>query len=280
MCGSMRTAASDFGLLDEFETAFVRLQGQWNQDTIQPQEFALQRLPELTLNGRKELFGNLMYADYDAQAVNFFRYKGVDGRRLDVNPRVTLPWRLGDYLYGYATVGAMANAYNTAGHDLTITPLGSRITTSAGTRETLQFNSAISEGPLSDSGVHANVVPYFKTGVATELDRVYYTGWHAPTLFLTKARLKGRMSPTSKPSSIPIQLRSHRLVLRLTTIRAAMPGLRTPTHTRLFNRHGPTLRRPESIWARRCRARSFSSATTIRVRATRSLRPPTAMDPS
>jgi len=177
--GSMRVAPSDFGLLDEFENAFVRLQGQWNQDTIQPQEFALQRLPELTLNGRKELFGNLMYADYDAQAVNFFRYKGVDGRRLDVNPRVTLPWRLGDYLYGYATVGAMANAYNTAGHDLTITPLGSRITTSAGTRETLQFNSAISEGPLSDSGVHANVVPYFKTGVATELDRVYDTGWHS-----------------------------------------------------------------------------------------------------
>src|SRR5260370_16318103 len=75
--GSMRVAPSDFGLLDEFENAFVRLQGQWNQDTIQPQEFALQRLPELTLNGRKELFGNLMYADYDAQALNFFPYKGV-----------------------------------------------------------------------------------------------------------------------------------------------------------------------------------------------------------
>jgi LPS-assembly protein len=175
--GSMRVAPSDFGFLQEFHDAFVRLQGQWNQDTIQPQEFALQRLPDLTIIGRKELFNNFMYADYDAQAVDFFRYKGVDGWRYDMNPRVTLPWRLGDYLYGYGQIGAQANAYNTAGHDLTIIPVGSTITTSAGTKETLQFNNAVALGPLGDSGMHGDVIPYFKTGVATELDKVYDTGW-------------------------------------------------------------------------------------------------------
>jgi LPS-assembly protein len=169
--GSMRNAVSDFGLLDEFENAFVRLQGTWNQDLIQPQEFALQRLPDLTLTGRKELFNNLMFADYDAQAVDFFRYEGVDGWRFDVNPRVTIPWRLGDYLYGYGTVGSQGAVYTSAGHDLTITPVG--------TNGSLTYNNGVTVGSLGDSGLHASAVPYFKTGVSTVLDRVYDTGWHS-----------------------------------------------------------------------------------------------------
>lgn len=168
--GSMRTASSDFGLLDEFENAFVRLQGTWNQDLIQPQQFALQRLPDLTLTGRKELFNNLVFADYDAQAVDFYRDKGVDGWRFDVNPRVTLPWRLGDYLYGYGTVGSQGAVYTSAGHDLAIQPVGT---------DGLIYNNGVSLGPLSDSGLHASAVPYFKTGVSTVLDRVYDTGWHS-----------------------------------------------------------------------------------------------------
>ncbi len=85
--GSMRNAQSDFGLLAQFENAFARLQGTWNQDLIQPQSFALQRLPDLTVTGRQELFNNLMFADYDAEAVNFYRSEGIDGGRFDVNPQ-------------------------------------------------------------------------------------------------------------------------------------------------------------------------------------------------
>ena len=48
----------------------------------------------------EELFDHLMFADYELQAVDFYRYSGVDGMRLSANPRVTLPWRLGDYLTG------------------------------------------------------------------------------------------------------------------------------------------------------------------------------------
>ena len=166
--GSMRDAVSNFGLLDEFENAFVRLAGNWNQDNIQPQEFALQRLPDLTLTGRKELFDNLMFADYDAEAVNFFRYKGFDGWRFDVNPRVTLPWRFGNYLLGYATVGSQGSVYSSSGQLLTITPVGTTTAT--------QFNNAVTTAGLS-SFTHGSAVPYFKTGVSTVLDRVYDTGW-------------------------------------------------------------------------------------------------------
>ena len=168
--GSMRYAVSNFGLLDEFENAYVRLQGNWNQDLIQPQQFALQRLPDLTLSGRQELFDHLMFADYDAQAVDFYRAKGVDGWRFDVNPRVTIPWRVGDYLTGYGTVGSQGAVYTSAGHNLVIEPVGTDGHT---------FNNSISLGPLGDSGLHVNAVPYFKTGVSSVLDRVYDTGWHS-----------------------------------------------------------------------------------------------------
>ena len=96
----------------------MRLQGIWNQDLIQPQQFALQRLPDATVTGRQELFNNLMFADYDAEAVDFYRYEGIDGLRLDANPRVTLPWRWGDYVYGYGEIGSQAAFYDTTGHNI------------------------------------------------------------------------------------------------------------------------------------------------------------------
>ena len=122
--GSLRNAPADFGLLYQFENAFAQVKGTWNQDLIQPQEFALQRLPDATLTGRQELFNNLMFADYDAQAVDFYRYQGIDGLRLDANPRVTLPWRLGDYLQGYGQIGSQMAFYDTAGHNIHIIPVG------------------------------------------------------------------------------------------------------------------------------------------------------------
>ena len=120
----MTNAMSNFGLIDQFENAYARLQGTWNQDLIQPQQFALQRLPDLTVTGRQELFNNTMFADYDAEAVNFYRYQGVDGGRFSANPQDTLPWRLGDYLTGYGQVGAQGVFYDTAGQNLHIIPVG------------------------------------------------------------------------------------------------------------------------------------------------------------
>ena len=69
----MRDAASDFGALYTYNDGFARLQGTWNQDLIQPQQFALQTLPELLVSGRKQLVGGLAYTDYDLQADNFWR---------------------------------------------------------------------------------------------------------------------------------------------------------------------------------------------------------------
>ncbi len=94
----MRNAISDFGLLDSYQNGYVQVGGTFNQDLIQPQSFATQTLPQILVSGRKDLFGGLLYTDYDFTGDNFYRESGQDGLRLDLNPRVTLPWRWGDYL--------------------------------------------------------------------------------------------------------------------------------------------------------------------------------------
>ena len=182
--GSLVNAPSDFGLLDQFENAYAKFQGSWNQDLIQPQEFALQRLPDLTVVGRQEMFNNLMFADYDAEAVNFYRDEGIDGGRLSANPKVTLPWRWGDYVYGYGTVGTQAALYDTSGRNLAITPVGDtpkmkpQYETCPGHGGTqLTFNNCVSLEPVGASNTSARVVPYADAGISTVLDRVYDTGF-------------------------------------------------------------------------------------------------------
>lgn len=162
--GSMRDAISHFGLLYDFGNGFARLQGLWHQDLIQDQAFALQELPDLWVSGRRELLGNLAYLDYDASAVDFWRQEGVSGLRFNVNPRVTVPWRWGDYVYGYATVGGYGTVYDTSGHEITVTPVGT---------QGLSYNNRLSLGPLSQGGLQTRWLPYTQVGIATLLQRVY-----------------------------------------------------------------------------------------------------------
>ncbi len=179
---SMRNAPSEFGLLVQFEDAFARLGGNWNQDLIQPQQFALQRLPDATVTGRQELFNNLMFADYDAEAVNFYRYQGIDGFRLNANPRVTIPWRWGDYVYGYGEVGSQAAFYDTSGHNIQIIPVGStpkypQPTCANRGGVQLDLNNCVALSSSGADGTSARIVPYAKAGISTVLDRVYDVEW-------------------------------------------------------------------------------------------------------
>ena len=139
----MRNAISDFGLLDSYQNGYVRVGGTFNQDLIQPQTFATQSLPEILVSGRKDLLGGLLYTDYDFTGDNFYRESGQDGLRFDLNPRVTLPWRLGDYLYGFGTLALRETMYDTSGHWINVTPVG---------QDGRQFNNALSLGPLAPGG--------------------------------------------------------------------------------------------------------------------------------
>jgi lipopolysaccharide assembly outer membrane protein LptD (OstA) len=201
--GSLTNAPSDFGLLYQMDNAYARFQGTWNQDLIQPQQFALQRLPDLTVTGRQELFNNLMFADYDAEAVNFYRYEGVDGGRFSANPRVTLPWRLGDYLTGYGQVGSQAVLYDTAGHSIHVFPVGTippatpNSTCADGGGVELVFNNCVALNSSNTSGTSARIVPYAKAGISTVLDRVYDFQWKSVE------KLKNTIEPFANYAYVP-----------------------------------------------------------------------------
>ena len=199
--GSMTNAPSNFGLLYQFNDAYAKMQGTWNQDLIQPQQFALQRLPDLTITGRKELFNNLMFADYDAEAVDFYRYEGVDGGRFSANPKVTLPWRLGDYVNGFGTIGAQAVGY---------VP---QATTSRSSRSETRHRSPIPLAPaVAGSPWRSTIVSHWpRTAIvepadalsrtqkwdATVLDRVYDFQWKSIE------KLKNTIEPFANYAYVP-----------------------------------------------------------------------------
>lgn len=160
----MRNALSDFGLLYSYDNGFARMQGTWNQDLIQPQQYALQTLPELLLSGRKELLGGLAYTDYDVQGDYFWRDQGMDGYRLNINPRLTIPMRLGNYLYGYSQVGMYETLYDVSGHTVDVTPVGTggRI-----------WNNGLSLGQLGNGGLLHRELPYVDAGLGSEVERVF-----------------------------------------------------------------------------------------------------------
>jgi lipopolysaccharide assembly outer membrane protein LptD (OstA) len=176
--GSLRDAQSHLGLLDEFDDGFARLQGTWHQDLIQSQPFALQQMPDLWVDGRRNLPGNLAYLDYDVDAVNYWRQKGLSGTRLSMNPRVTVPWRLGDYVNGFVTGGLWDNVYDAAGHELNVIPVGQNAPVGPNRQfQKLIYNNFLEQGPLSEGGLNARWIPFFQTGVSTELERVYDVDW-------------------------------------------------------------------------------------------------------
>jgi LPS-assembly protein len=168
---TMRNAVSDFGILDSYDNGFARLQGTWNQDLIQQQSFALQTMPEMLVSGRKELLGGRAYTDYDIQGTNFWRAAGQSGVRLDLSPRVTVPWRLGDYLYGFGRLGLRETVYDVSGRTINITPVGT-----AG----LLYNNALSIGALGAGGLRTREMIYGSAGAGTEIEKVYDLNW--PTI--------------------------------------------------------------------------------------------------
>jgi lipopolysaccharide assembly outer membrane protein LptD (OstA) len=198
--GSLRNAISHWGLLDEFQNGYAQMQGTWNQDLIQFNQYALQQMPMLALSGRQDL-GNVAFLDYDAQAVNFFRESGQDGMRFAVNPKMTIPWRLGDYLYGFGSVGVQGSIYDTSGKTIAVTPVGQPCsalgTKPNGLPANAKYNNCLTQGPLAEGGFQGIGVPYLMTGVASELERVWDING------TTIEKLKNTIEPFASYSYVP-----------------------------------------------------------------------------
>jgi LPS-assembly protein len=185
---SLRNAASDFGALYTYDDGFARLQGTWNQDLIQAQKFSLQTLPDLLVSGSKQLAGGLAYTDYDFQADNFWRRDGESGTRLDLDPRLTVPWRLGDYLFGYGTLGLRETLYSVGGDAVNVIPVG--------TGGQL-YNNALTLGPVGNGGFHSRELIDGNAGVGTEIEKIYNVG------LLGISQIKNTIEPFATYAYVP-----------------------------------------------------------------------------
>jgi LPS-assembly protein len=157
---STRDAVSNLGLMQEFNDSYLRLAGIWNQDLIQPQQFALQTLPSLTWTGYQDIDHGLAYLTYNSQAVNYWRQEGVDGTRLDIDPQLTIPWAWSNYLNGWATAGGDATEYDVSGHQVDVIPVGTKGRI---------YNNNLVLGPLEAGGLMGRVVPNIELGMRTAL---------------------------------------------------------------------------------------------------------------
>lgn len=161
---SLRDATSHFGVLDSYEDGYANIEGTFNQDLIQPQTFALQRLPAATLIGREQMPTGFGFFDYDADVTNFYRNEGQSGWRFNATPQYTLPVRLGDYATLYGSAGVLANVWESRGNLLNITPVGS---------DGLVYNNGVSLGAPLTTQWQARAIPFMSTGISTVLDRVF-----------------------------------------------------------------------------------------------------------
>ena len=172
--GLLRTGNSDFGLQQSFENSYVRLDGTWLQDYIQAQQFALQTMPELLWSGRQNLGLGAAYLDYDFQGVNFLRESAIDGLRFDLHPRLTVPWRLKDYLYAWGTLGLEETVYDVSGDSINIIPVG---TFDPQIRQVLNNNNQLSSGPLEPGGLLHREMIDGSFQIGSRLQRVYKVKW-------------------------------------------------------------------------------------------------------
>jgi LPS-assembly protein len=155
-----RDAISNFGLFQEFDNSYLQFEGIWNEDLIQPQSFALQTLPKVLWSGFQGLPGGFAYVDYDASAVNYWREEGIDGSRLDFNPRLTVPWMWSRYLDGWVTAGVDTAAYDVSGHQVDVVPVGT---------QGLTYNNGLTLGGLAPGGLMARAIPYTNLGLRSAL---------------------------------------------------------------------------------------------------------------
>jgi LPS-assembly protein len=194
--GLLRTGNSDFGIQQSFENSYLLLDGMWIQDYIQAQEFALQKMPELLWSGRQSLGLGSAYVDYDFQAVNYMRENGIDGMRVDLHPRLTVPWHWKNYFYAYGTMGLEETAYDVSGHDITIFPIG---TLDPATGQVLTNNNQLGENPaLAPGGLLHRELIEGEFHIGTRLQKVYNIKWHS------LEKLKHTIEPVLSYAYVPV----------------------------------------------------------------------------
>ena len=109
---SSRFTASHAGIIKTWTTGFARVDNVYYQDLINPQELALQKLPQIEAEHSIPLADGLAVGRLAGEATYFSREQGYEGLRGDLAPELFVPFNLGRMLNGSVTGGLRETAYH------------------------------------------------------------------------------------------------------------------------------------------------------------------------
>ena len=107
-----RFSESRFGAFRAWGDTFLKGEGKFYQDFIQPDSTTLHRTPQVAFWGRRFLSDFPLEFNWRADAVSYLRRKGGDGLRLDLRPEVALPFNMASYLFGSLSVAPRETVYH------------------------------------------------------------------------------------------------------------------------------------------------------------------------
>ncbi len=142
----------------------VNLEGrvEYNEMLIQPQDTQFQRLPEFAASTTRTFrpfgmnpLGLKVQTSVDSIFTDFVRQEGYDGLRLDIHPKIAVPFHVENYVRSQAAVELHQTQYNL---DKTMLPAGA---------------TPLPDGSTELASSESRTVPIFSYGMTTGMERVY-----------------------------------------------------------------------------------------------------------
>ena len=156
-----RDATSNFGLFQEFDNSYLQLARGVEPGPDSTTEFRLADFTEVAVErvpGTGRAGWPISTTTRPRSTTGASKVSTV--RRLDLNPRLTVPWMWSRYLDGWVSAGVDAAAYDVSGHQVNVIPVGT---------QGLIYNNGLTLGGLAPGGLMARAIPYTNLGVRSAL---------------------------------------------------------------------------------------------------------------
>jgi LPS-assembly protein len=119
---TLRYTRSRAGITKVWDWGFAQAESSWKQDLIQKQSRVPQSLPRLVFQARDSLFNSQLLLRLNTEAVEYYRAPLDSGPRFDIAPQAMVPFQLGQYAYGDATMTLRETAYYLFDNDQPVYP--------------------------------------------------------------------------------------------------------------------------------------------------------------
>jgi LPS-assembly protein len=107
-----RYSSSKVGLYRFWDHATLIAQGIYYQDFIQDSDLTLQRLPQIQFFASDRFLDRRVKLGLVSEFDEFVRRQGFDGPRIDINPRIEVPFRWKEYVNGTLGLQGRETAYH------------------------------------------------------------------------------------------------------------------------------------------------------------------------